>query len=281
MRRINVNKIKKTVEGLVIEANTRLRRDVLSALVKAARLEGNKRARAVLKILAENAAIAEKERLAVCQDTGIACVYLKIGQDARLAGGELEAAVNSGVREGYRKGYFRNSVVGPLDRKNTGDNTPAVIHTEIVKGDRVGITVVPKGFGCENKSQAKMFAPTADMDDIKRFIVGVVKEAGADACPPYVIGVGIGGTSEKAAEMSKEALLKAVPGSQRSVLSYVRRLEKELLQEINRLGIGAGGVGGKTTALAVNILTHPTHIAGLPVAVSVGCHAMRSAAKII
>ncbi len=281
MRKISVDKIKKAVEELSIEANIRLRKDVFFALKKAARLERGKKAKAILNILIENAKIAQKEALAICQDTGVACVYLEIGHGVRLTGGDLAKAVNEGVRAGYKKGYFRNSMVDPLSRKNTGDNTPAVIHTKIVKGDRVRITVVPKGFGCENKNQVRMFKPTADLNEIKKFIVGVVKEAGSDACPPYIIGVGIGGTFEKAAQMSKEALLKKVTSHQSAVTGRIVKLEKELLKEINGLNTGPSGVGGKTTALAVNILTYPTHIAGLPVAVSVGCHAMRSATKIV
>lgn len=282
MRTISVNKIKKAVEELSIEANTCLRKDIFSALKKAARLERGRKAKTILEILIENAKIARREGLAICQDTGVACVYLEIGRGVRLTGGDLTKAVNEGVRAGYKKGYFRNSIVDPLSRKNTGDNTPAVIHTKIVKGDRARITVVPKGFGCENKNQVRMFKPTADLNEIKKFIVGVMKEAGSDACPPYIIGVGIGGTFEKAAQMSKEALLKPVSRlAGYPVIREVVRLEKELLKEINKLNIGPSGVGGKTTALAVNISTYPTHIAGLPVAVSIGCHAMRSATRVI
>lgn len=281
MRKISVDKIRKIVEELSIEANTCLREDVFSALKQAHRLERGKKAKTVLGILVENAKIAKREGLAICQDTGVACVYIEIGQGVMLTGGDLARAVNEGVRAGYKKGYFRNSIVDPLSRKNTGTNAPAVICTKIVKGDRVRIIVVPKGFGCENKNQIKMFKPTADPGEIKKFIVGAVKEAGAFACPPYIIGVGIGGTFEKAAQMSKEALLRTVPSSKFLVPSYIRRLEKELLKEINRLNIGPSGLGGKTTALAVNILTYPTHIAGLPVAISIGCHAMRSAVRII
>lgn len=281
MRTISIDKIKRAVEELSIEANIALRKDILSALKKAARLERNKKAKGILNILIENAKIARKEALAICQDTGVVCVDLEIGHGVRFTGGDLTKAVNEGVRTGYKKGYFRNSMVDPLSRKNTEDNTPAVIHTKIVKGDRVRVTVVPKGFGCENKNQIKMFKPTADLNEIKKFIVGVVKEAGSDACPPYIIGVGIGGTFEKAAHMSKEALLKKVVSRQPSAVSQVAKLEKELLKEINKLNIGPSGLGGKTTALAVNILTYPTHIAGMPVAVSIGCHAMRSAARVI
>jgi fumarate hydratase subunit alpha len=293
MKIISVNEIKEVVSELCIEANTVLRKDVLSALKTAAKAEKNKKARRILQILIENAKIAKREALAICQDTGIVCVYLKIGQDVKISGGDLKKAVDDGVRIGYQKGYFRNSIVDPVVRTNTGNNTPAVIHTEIVKGSRVQIIVVPKGFGCENKSQIRMFRPTAGLDEIKKFIVGVVKEAGPDACPPYLVGIGIGGTFEKAAELSKEALLEKVTTSVRSeaepprrgprhhVTGPVVRMEKELLTEINKLGIGAAGLGGKATALGVKVLTYPTHIAGLPVAVSIGCHAMRSASKII
>lgn len=282
MRNISVKKIKQAVSGLCIDANTNLRKDIFSALTKAVRAERAGKARRIFEILIENARIAKKERLAICQDTGIVCVYLEIGQEARLAGGSLEKAVNDGVRLGYKKGYFRNSIAYPLTRKNTGNNAPAVIHTKIVKGDKVRITVVPKGFGCENKNQIRMFMPTADLAEIKKFIIDVVKQAGPDACPPYAIGIGIGGTFEKAAELSKEALLKPVSRLAGSpVNKFIDKLEKELLRKINSLNIGPSGVGGKTTALGVNILTYPTHIAGLPVAVSIGCHAMRSATEII
>lgn len=277
MRKINVGKIKKVVSELCIKANIDLRKDILSALKKAFRAENNKIAKKILNILIENARIARREALAICQDTGVACVYLEIGQDIKITGGFLEKAVNEGVKLGYRKGYFRNSIVDPINRKNTGNNIPAVIHTKIIKGDRIKITVVPKGFGCENKNQIRMFKPTAGLNEVKKFIIDVVKTAGADACPPFVVGVGIGGTFEKAAELSKEALLKKL----KTHNSQLKTFEKELLKEINKLNIGPSGMGGKTTALAVNILTHPTHIAGLPVAVSIGCHAMRSASKII
>lgn len=274
MKKINVEKIKKVVSELCIKANTDLREDVLSALKKAERVEKNKKAKRVLNILIENAGIAKREGLAICQDTGIACVYLEIGINVKITDGSLEKAVNEGVKFGYKKGYFRNSIVDPISRKNTGNNTPAVIHVKITEGDRIKITAVPKGFGCENKNQIRMFKPTAGLAEVKKFIVDVVKTAGPDACPPYVVGVGIGGTFERAAELSKEALLKRVNG-------YLGKLEKELLKEINKLNIGPAGLGGKTTALGVNVLTYPTHIAGLPVAVSIGCHAMRSATKIV
>ncbi|MCX5715507.1 MAG: fumarate hydratase [Candidatus Omnitrophica bacterium] len=281
MRTINVKEIKKAVSDLCIKANTDLRPDVFSAIKKAAGLETDKRAKKIWGVLIENAAIAKRDRLAICQDTGIACVYLEIGRDVKLTGASLERAVNDGVKLGYRRGYFRASIVDPLTRKNTGNNAPAVIKTKIVNGDKVRLTVIPKGFGCENKNQIKMFKPTAGLKDVKKFIIDAVRQAGPDACPPYVVGVGIGGTFEKAAELSKEALLKTVSGVRCKVLSPECRLEKELLKEINKLKIGPAGIGGKTTALAVNICSHPTHIAGLPVAVSIGCHAMRSATAVI
>ncbi|MEI8175282.1 MAG: fumarate hydratase [Candidatus Omnitrophota bacterium] len=283
MRNLSAQKISETVRDLCIEANTVLRGDVLEALTRAARRERSTKARGILKILIENAAAARRQRLAICQDTGVACVYAEIGQDVHIAGGDLEKAINEGVRLGYRQGYFRDSIVDPLTRKNTGDNTPAVIHTRIAAGGKVRLTVIPKGFGCENKNQVKMFRPTAARGEVIDFIVEVVRVAGPDACPPFVIGVGIGGTMEKAVELSKEALLKKVTGQKQKnkSVNQMRLLEKELLRRINKLGIGPSGLGGETTALAVNVLTHPTHIAGLPVAVSIGCHAMRSATKVL
>lgn len=281
MRKINVKKIKDIISQLCIEANTVLRKDVLASLKYATRIEKDKKAKRILDILVENANIAKEEGIAICQDTGLVCVYLEIGQSVKLVGGSLEKAINDGIHLGYEKGYFRNSIVEPLTRKNTKDNTPAVIHTKIVKGDRIKIAVVPKGFGCENKNQIKMFKPTAGINEIKKFVIDVVKMAGPDACPPFVIGIGIGGTFEKAAQLSKEALLKKVTPYTSHLTRQFVELEKELLKEINRLKIGPSGVGGRTTALAVNILTYPTHIAGLPVAVSVGCHAMRSATKFV
>jgi len=277
MRKIDVNKIKKVVSELCIKANINLKKDVLTALKRAERLEKNRKAKKVLGVLIENASIAKKERIAICQDTGIVCVYLEVGQDVSFAGGGLEKAVHAGVKDGYRKGYFRNSLVDPLTRQNTQDNTPAIMHTRIIKGNKVRISVVPKGFGCENRNQIRMFRPTAGIAEIIKFIVNVVKETGSNACPPYVVGIGIGGTFEKAAELSKEALLVKLTAHS----SKFRALERKLLKDINKLKIGPSGVGGKTTALAVNILAYPTHIAGLPVAVSIGCHAMRSATRVI
>jgi len=274
MRKIHVNKIRDGISELCIRANIFLRKDVLAALKKAAAAEKNKTAKKILGVLLENVKIAKKDRLAICQDTGMVSVDLEIGQDVRLAGGALEKAVNDGVKDGYEKGYFRHSVVDPVSRRPARYNVPAIIHLKIASGDKVKITVSPKGFGCENRSQLKMFKPTASMDEVKDFIISAVKSAGPNACPPYTVGVGIGGTADYAMRLSKEALLKKI--NNRSW-----KLERELLKEIIKLNIGPMGLGGKTTALAVNILTYPTHIAGMPVAVSIGCHALRSADKTI
>ncbi|MBI4335885.1 MAG: fumarate hydratase, partial [Candidatus Omnitrophica bacterium] len=212
MRQIDTGVIRRIVSELCVDANINLRGHILSDLKKAVETERSGRARKVLRVLIKNAAIARHEGLAICQDTGMACVYLDAGQDVHLRGGNLEKAINNGVRDGYKKGYFRDSIVDPITRKNTGDGAPAVITVRITKGDKIRITVVPKGFGCENKSRLRMFKPTVELSEIKKFVVDTVKEAGPDACPPFVIGVGIGGTFEKAAQLSKEALLKKVTG---------------------------------------------------------------------
>ncbi len=280
MRRINFNQIKNTVCELAIRSNICLRPDVLFALSEAYRRETDKRAKGILKILLDNAAIALKEKLPICQDTGMAVVFAEIGDEVRITGGSLEEAINRGISEGYRKGFLRKSIVkSPLERINTGNNAPAVIHLKTVRGNKLKITFCAKGFGAENKSQIKMFEPTATLREIKDFILKVVKDAGPDACPPFVIGVGMGGTFEQAAILAKEATIKKITNYQLPITNYIRRLENELLTEINKLNIGPMGLGGKTTALGVNILTYPTHIAGLPVAVNISCHATRSAAK--
>ena len=280
MKKISVKKIKETVSRLCITSNIKLRPDILSALKNALKKEKNSTARRMLKELIENALLAHRERLPICQDTGMAVVFLKVGQDVKIAGGDLNKAINDGVKDGYRKGYLRKSVVkDPLTRKNTTTNTPSVIHTEITAGNKLRISVAPKGFGSENKSQVKMFPPTADIKDIKNFIIKVVKEAGPDACPPLVVGIGIGGTIDKAAELSKRALLDAV--NRPHPKKHIRKLEAELLRDINKLGIGPLGLGGRTTALGVNILEFSTHIAGLPVAVNISCHATRSASAVL
>ncbi len=275
MRKINSDKIKKVVAKLCIKANTELRQDVLRALKKALRLEKRESAKNLLREILENASIAKRDRLPICQDTGMAVVYCEIGQDVSISG-DLNRAINEGVRDGYRRGYLRKSVVdSPIGRENTNTNTPAVIHTSIVPGRGFKIIVSPKGFGSENKSQIKMLNPTAEIRDIKEFIIDVVRKCGASACPPLVLGVGIGGTFEKAAELSKLALLR--PIDKRNQKREIAKLERDLLGEINQLNIGPMGLGGKTTALGINILDFPTHIAGLPVAVCVSCHATRSA----
>ncbi|MFH1406855.1 MAG: fumarate hydratase [Candidatus Omnitrophota bacterium] len=263
MRIIEAKRIKDAVSSLSIRANIDLRTDVLAALKKAKQRAKTSHQKEVLGILIDNANIASKKRLAICQDTGIAVVYLEIGQNVIIKG-DLKKAVNDGVRDGYRRGYLRKSIVSdPLLRKNTGNNTPAVIHYGLATGGRVKITVMPKGFGCENTSQVKMLKPTAGIEGIKDFIISVVRAAGPDACPPYIIGVGMGGTQEKAAALAKEALL--IPLEKRNPKKIYAALEREILKSTNSLG--------------VKILTYPTHIAGLPVAVNISCHALRSATK--
>ena len=280
MRKINVNKIKNVVSELCIEANVNLRRDIYKAILKALKKETNKRARRILGILLENAGIARRESRALCQDTGLVCVYASIGQDVKLVGGDLKKSIDSGVKEGYKKGFLRKSVVkSPLLRVNTGTNTPSIIYTDIVKGNKLKITVMPKGFGSENKSRLKMLNPTQGEKDIISFILEVVKEAGPDACPPYILGIGLGGTFDKASSLAKIALIS--PIDRQNAKKHLRKLEDAILKEVNKLGIGPAGLGGKTTLLGVNILEYPTHIAGLPVAVNVGCHITRSASRMI
>lgn len=280
MRQINVQKIRDTVKELCLKANFELRPDILRALRDAAKREKNARAKGIIRSILENARLARKKRIAICQDTGMVVVHLSIGQDAAFVGGDLEKAVNEGVKEAYLEGYLRKSVVGdPIERQNTRTNAPCVILTDIVEGDSVVITVSPKGFGSENKSSIRMFRPTASIEEIKDFIVEVAGNAGPDACPPLVLGVGIGGTFEKAAHLAKMALLR--PIDKRNAKKHLRKLGKELLARINALGIGPMGLGGKTTALGINILDYPTHIAGLPVAVNVSCHATRSSEKVL
>ncbi len=274
MKIISANKIKDTVADLCVEANLILRQDVLQALKQAYKAEKNKRARRILDAIIHNAGVAEKEKLAICQDTGLPIVFVEVGQNVKI-NGDLKSAINKGVERGYKKASLRNSVVrDPLKRGKSG-YSPAIIHIDMVKGNKLNLTVLPKGFGCENKTQLKMFKPTAAMDEIKKFIVDAVKAAGADACPPYVVGVGIGGTADYACWLAKKSLLRKVTSHK----SQVTSLERELLRAINKLNIGPMGLGGKTTVLAVNIETYPTHIAGLPVAVNISCHALRSAGK--
>ncbi len=289
MRIIPARKIQETVAQLCVKANTFLRSDVSAALNKAARSESNSRAKSALRAIIANARIAKTTGLAICQDTGLPTIYVELGDNVRVTG-SLPRAIQRGVEQGYRRGYLRNSIVrDPLQRSRPGYG-PAVVHYDVVPGDKISLTVLPKGFGCENKSALKMFLPTAPVAAIKEFILNTVKAAGADACPPYVVGVGIGGTADYACVMAKKALLRRLAGAQVSrcagkpvsrLAGFVGKLEQELLKEINRLNIGPMGLGGKTTALAVHIATYPTHIAGLPVAVSISCHALRSSTAII
>ena len=274
MRELKVAEITRAVRGLCIEANIVADEDVLAAFRERLKTETSPVGKEVLKTLLENARIAKEERLPICQDTGMAIVFLEVGQEVRLVGGDLEMAVHEGVRQGYKDGYLRKSVVkDPGERGNTGDNTPAVIHTRIVPGDKVRITVAPKGFGSENMSFVKMCTPTAGYEGIRQFVVECVKKAGGNPCPPVVVGVGVGGTFEKAALMAKQALTRKL--GEKSPRPEIAKLEGELLEEINRTGVGPQGLGGSTTALAVHVDTYPTHIAGMPVAVNICCHAYR------
>ncbi|HOE27451.1 MAG: fumarate hydratase [Candidatus Aureabacteria bacterium] len=274
MRELKVAEITRAVRGLCIEANIVADEDVLAAFRERLKTETSPVGKEVLKTLLENARIAKEERLPICQDTGMAIVFLEVGQEVRLVGGDLEMAVHEGVRQGYKDGYLRKSVVkDPVERGNTGDNTPAVIHTRIVPGDKVRITVAPKGFGSENMSFVKMCTPTAGYEGIRQFVVECVKKAGGNPCPPVVVGVGVGGTFEKAALMAKQALTRKL--GEKSPRPEIAKLEGELLEEINRTGVGPQGLGGSTTALAVHVDTYPTHIAGMPVAVNICCHAYR------
>lgn len=280
MRSLDIRKIREAVAELCIEANLHLRRDVLGALKGALAKEKNSCAREILSAIIKNAQIASGEFLPLCQDTGMAVIFISLGRDVRLVGGRLEGAINSGLREGSRKGYLRNSIVGdPLLRKNTNDNTPAIIHYNIRPGDKIRISVLPKGFGAENASRIKMFKPTAGTEEIEQFVIDTVREAGGSPCPPLVLGIGIGGTMEYAALLAKEALLR--PIDKRNPKLHIAKLEVRLFERLNKLDIGPMGLGGKTTVLGVNILTYPTHIAGLPVALNVSCHSLRSASRVI
>lgn len=276
MKEINTDKITKAVKKLCIDVNYYLSDDIKDRLKEAEEKETWPVAKDILNKIMINSHIAESEKMPMCQDTGMTCVFVEIGQDVHITGGSIEDAINEGVRQGYTEGYLRKSVVkDPLDRVNTNDNTPAIIYYNIVPGDKLKITVAPKGFGSENMSQIKMLKPADGLQGVKDFIIKVVKEAGPNPCPPMVIGVGIGGTFDKAANLAKKALIR--PTAKRNSNPYYAALEKELLEKINSLGIGPQGFGGRTTALAVNIETYPTHIAGLPVAVNINCHATRHA----
>lgn len=278
MRTIQVNEITRNIREMCIEANHFLSPDMEKAMKNAVQREESPLGRQILEQLQENLRIAGNDMIPICQDTGMAVIFMEIGQDVHFEGGSLEEAINEGVRQGYTEGYLRKSVVAdPLFRENTKDNTPAVVHYEIVPGEQVKITVAPKGFGSENMSRVFMLKPADGMEGVKEAILTAVKDAGPNACPPIVVGVGIGGTFEKCALLAKKALVR--PVDQHSDIPYVQEMEKELLQRINGTGIGPGGLGGTVTALAVNINVYPTHIAGLPVAVNMCCHVNRHSVR--
>lgn len=274
IRTVQTEIITETIKKMCIEANYSLSSDMVKAMRKAEEKEESVLGKQILAQLQDNLEIAASDMIPICQDTGMAVVFLEVGQDVHFEGGSFEDAVNEGVRRGYTEDFLRKSVVGdPILRENTKDNTPAVIHTRIVEGDRVKITVAPKGFGSENMSRVFMLKPAEGLEGVKNAILTAVKDAGPNACPPLVVGVGIGGTFEKCALMAKKALTREV--GKHSDIPYVRKLEEEMLEKINCLGIGPGGLGGTVTALAVNVNTYPTHIAGLPVAVNICCHVNR------
>ncbi|MBQ8028542.1 MAG: fumarate hydratase [Clostridia bacterium] len=278
VRDIDVKLLTDNIKEMCIEATHYLSPDMCAALKVATETEESPLGKQVLDSLSENLELAGKEMIPICQDTGMAVVFLEIGQDVHFVGGNVMDAVNEGVRRGYVDGYLRKSVVGdPIIRENTKDNTPAILHTEIVPGDKVKITVSPKGFGSENKSRVFMLTPADGIEGVKQAILTAVKDAGPNACPPMVVGVGVGGTFEKCAYMAKKALTRDI--DKHSEIPYVAELEKEMLEKINNTGIGPGGLGGRTTALAVNINTYATHIAGLPVAINICCHVNRHAVR--
>lgn len=280
MRTIQVSELTEQISEMCIEANHFLSEDMKRSLDQAGEKEESPLGRQILCQLQENLKIAGEDMIPICQDTGMAVIFLEVGQEVHFQGGSVEEAVNEGVRRGYTKGYLRKSVVkDPIFRENTKDNTPAVLHYELVPGDQVKITVAPKGFGSENMSRIFMLKPADGIEGVKNAILTAVKDAGPNACPPMVVGVGIGGTFEKCAILSKKALTREA-GSH-SDIPYVRELEEEMLERINSLGIGPGGLGGRITALAVNIHTYPTHIAGLPVAVNICCHVNRHSVRTI
>ena len=278
MREINVNDIASNIKEMCIEANYFLEDDIKNSLFKAEKEETSEVGKSVLNQLHQNLDIAESEMIPICQDTGMAVVFLDIGQDVHFVGGDLTDAVNRGVREGYEEGYLRKSVVeDPVERVNTKDNTPAIIHMNIVSGDKVKITVSPKGFGSENMSRIFMLKPADGLDGIKKVIIETVREAGPNACPPFIVGVGIGGDFEKSAILAKRALTRGLDEESASPYRkpYLDELEKELLEEINKIGLGPAGLGGRKTALGINIETYPTHIAGMPLAINMCCHVNR------
>lgn len=280
MREVNVSIITDNIKEMCIEANHFLTDDMKNVFEKAVKNEESALGKQVLGQLEENLKVAGEDMIPICQDTGMAVVFINVGQDVHLIGGDITDAINEGVRRGYVDGYLRKSVVkDPIYRENTKDNTPAVIHFKIVPGDKVDITVAPKGFGSENMSRVFMLKPADGIEGVKEAILTAVKDAGPNACPPMVVGVGIGGTFEKCAYLAKKALTRDL--NEESPVEYVRDLEKEMLEKINKLGIGPGGLGGTQTALAINIETYPTHIAGLPVAVNICCHVNRHSHRVI
>lgn len=280
MRTISVDELTETIKEMCVEANHFLSEDMRRVFEEVADKEESPLGRQVLSQLEENLEIAGRDMIPICQDTGMTVIFIKVGQEIHLVGGSLTDAINEGVRQGYVEGYLRKSVVGdPIKRINTKDNTPAVIHYEIVEGNQIDITVAPKGFGSENMSRIFMLKPADGLEGVKAAILTAVRDAGPNACPPMVVGVGIGGTFEKCALMAKHALTRNL--DEKAAIPYVRELEEEMLEKINCLGIGPGGLGGTVTALAVNIETYPTHIAGLPVAVNICCHVNRHAHRTI
>ena len=280
MREVNVSIITDNIKEMCIEANHFLTDDMKNVFENAVKNEESALGKQVLGQLEENLKVAGEDMIPICQDTGMAVVFINVGQDVHLTGGDITDAINEGVRRGYVEGYLRKSVVkDPIYRENTKDNTPAVIHFNIVPGDKVDITVAPKGFGSENMSRVFMLKPADGIEGVKEAILTAVKDAGPNACPPMVVGVGIGGTFEKCASLAKKALTRDL--NEESPVEYVRNLEKEMLEKINKLGIGPGGLGGTQTALAINIETYPTHIAGLPVAVNICCHVNRHSHRVI
>ena len=280
MRNISVHEITKNIKEMCIEENHFLSSDMKKVFEEAVTREEAPLGKQILNQLEENLKIAAEDMIPICQDTGMAVIFIKVGQDVHFEDGNLTNAVNEGVRKGYVEGYLRKSVVGdPIERVNTNDNTPAIIHYEIVEGDQVDITVAPKGFGSENMSRVFMLKPADGIEGVKEAILTAVRDAGPNACPPMVVGVGIGGTFEKCALMAKHALTRNL--FEESPIEYVKELEREMLEKINGLGIGPGGLGGTVTALAVNIETYPTHIAGLPVAINICCHANRHVHRVI
>ncbi|SFB23841.1 fumarate hydratase subunit alpha [Acetitomaculum ruminis DSM 5522] len=280
IREINTDEVTKVITKLCIEANYSLSNDMQQAIKKAEKEEENKLGKKILGQLLENLKIAKNDNIPICQDTGMAVVFIEIGQDVHFIGKNLEDAINEGIRKGYIEGYLRKSVVSdPILRKNTNDNTPAIIHYNIVEGNKVKITLAPKGFGSENMSKIYMLKPADGIEEIKKSIIETVKEAGPNACPPVVVGVGIGGTFEKCAYLAKKALTREV--GKHSEIKHIEEIEIELLKKINKLDIGPAGLGGKITALAINIETYATHIAGMPLAINMCCHVNRHATAVI